>query len=1486
MVFTFFRKLFSQSKTRTPKERINTITKKASLNAALQQTNSERGLNCSQENQPHADSGPGRTYQQSSINRKLSVKRSQSDISVDQSNISQSCSLGKYLEDLVTCQKVECWVEEWEQARFRKSVAESAEWFFTQAEVDNILHRTECESRLLVDKKVAPNLTLKPSSQKRHVELVREVVHTADLKEKTNPHRESPTTSTELSASSVPSEGCVAENDPADGSVRMKPQAKVLTNRLREGQSQFQRKGMISRQSVDGYTISSFTADGSVVPDSYSSGVYAFKEGDNLRSTYKFRGKKPVSSNHFGGKLNETRHKKVRSNQRLAEGQISNVVSSMGKSVVPGQIQAKNFRVGYSDGNRDNIRGNTYIPVLMPSGECGWSVTSSKSGGNQQMGMHPMTDKGTCVYKATPMNQYGGLKKLVHSTSPSKSGILKGAHKLVSPTVSSSVESCLKKPRLVDSGGNQVPLVNATHRSTKSQRLQTKATHSATAQNISRNRRLGHQYSRGKSTGAEDKRLAGNNPNLSAPHMTQVLRRTTRNTHRYSQSQGLNPPAGVVTDLRKTGKGSLNHKARRTSAADLKTKGCSVKGIRKVISTSEVHPSGNRSQNMLSGVNESQGTQGNKAETNRIPMSISTYTAVSLRRLMLRELENSSKYAPFQANNHNGDLFIDLCPHPTAVASDERAKNRKLKVKVFKKELPSQLCSRIRKPLCYSSQAHNDVASGREECKVQPLMQLDELKSYTLSGSTQSVPRKDRVRSAEETSDTFIPSVASEFLHSSSDEQLALKHRPRPGVAPGRGKTAGNKGKEVSSSQIFRKRESEGTDRFEQHETTTAGKEWKRRDQKSDGHNTLEGMTAKKSEEGPRVPDQIVSKTSRSCSNKRYKRKYRTSKRKHLMGRRIRSGLRRNQRHPRRASQCVGVYVRRSPLTGYKKAPIQMTRGTRIPWNFSPRNPALRYYDIRPIESALWPDGRVPDVDQEVPRKLAIQRYKTRWAKCTPETRRYRIRGKHNLIETWMCRRRLNSNEQERKREWPNGSACMYSRKQSLDRNLTETRCSTNEGMGMRRKVEQHTPQSLRSSKTESKNAKTNDFHDTGKFLQAGERARVPSMRCQHSSDKIRGNAVTEKRRKKSPPLWSAVAPRKTSSEFSNGRRRSQSLSNSCKPRQRRGRDHKPTKQERRAQVNPIQGGFRSPTLMDFIAYVSVIPSEIDEMVLPFRACNLLRSYLKDINKLLRTLESEVTDYGEVPLQDDDFAPNVTATVKDKPTKPCHRFDMKKDYKVIHLLHRLRNRLASTKRERRRIDINKSLHRHIVHNLEGDGANRKSSSSVRRSMKAETMSMGQNPENAPCKVRYWQQLLRDIHEPMLSQLLQRLSAVTDRRIYAIEKQNECRIHLDEKTIYCVRGLPCMKLTISSSKRDNVQRALVQLQAQFPNIFKQIIYTERFCGRSLGSRIPTDCKLIFGTQQETSQRHTSSNICHVIPVIEKAKKQKTKPMITLSMPACE
>ena len=234
-----------------------------------------------------------------------------------------------------------------------------------------------------------------------------------------------------------------------------------------------------------------------------------------------------------------------------------------------------------------------------------------------------------------------------------------------------------------------------------------------------------------------------------------------------------------------------------------------------------------------------------------------------------------------------------------------------------------------------------------------PFARLEDFESFSESISLNSQLCDGKAKPEDNTSDTFILSAASEFLHSTSDEQFAFKKKPRPGIATGRrtgtmvevaSVVENVKQTTKSHEQKKGKSENEGTEEkiIEiknvplEISDQTPGFDL---DDTTDVNDTLDidsipsysdVWDADAMREGKDTDDYVHFE----MKNKNIKLKQKQSKhRKHY--RRTQS---KRQRHH-----------------------VSPSLAERPPWNFSTRNLAKQYSDIIPIDSLLWPNGRKPD---------------------------------------------------------------------------------------------------------------------------------------------------------------------------------------------------------------------------------------------------------------------------------------------------------------------------------------------------------------------------------------------------------------------------------------------------------------------------------------------------------------------------------------------
>ncbi|OON19370.1 DnaD domain protein, partial [Opisthorchis viverrini] len=150
-----------------------------------------------------------------------------------------------------------------------------------------------------------------------------------------------------------------------------------------------------------------------------------------------------------------------------------------------------------------------------------------------------------------------------------------------------------------------------------------------------------------------------------------------------------------------------------------------------------------------------------------------------------------------------------------------------------------------------------------------------------------------------------------------------------------------------------------------------------------------------------------------------------------------------------------------------------------------------------------------------------------------------------------------------------------------------------------------------------------------------------------------------------------------------------------------------------------------------------------------------------------------------------------------------------------------------------------------------------------------------DPRPNPRLLAFWQHVLLHSNDSRLLRLIRELRRVKDRRVFAIEMRTNSRIQLKETKIYSVRGVPCMELRIRSDRTENLQRALTQLESDFPKLFKQIIFSERFCVPQGGHRYPNSKEFLLGGY--TPLRHESrlSTICHKVPAVDGATRKSRR-----------
>ncbi|TPP63282.1 hypothetical protein FGIG_02949 [Fasciola gigantica] len=877
-----------------------------------------------------------------------------------------------------------------------------------------------------------------------------------------------------------------------------------------------------------------------------------------------------------------------------------------------------------------------------------------------------------------------------------------------------------------------------------------------------------------------------------------------------------------------------------------------------------------------------------------------------------------------------------------------------------------------------------------------PLLRLEELKSYTLTSSATTHVCDGKSRPEDQTSDTFILSAASEFLHSTSEEQFAFKHRPRPGIATGRKRKPsipppGEEHTSVpfeplavaisenkKSTSLPRKTLSpvqtdtveltnkslveEFDDTWEKHSLDINATEPPVSEDELDAQQTPSNERGQISE--------LPADETESQKPLRTDRPVKTAGKKQPV-----RFLVTQRKRPRRFKRTLGE-------NGTKKTQGKSTTTTgKPPWNISTRNLARQFYDVRPIESILWPDGRIPEVYrlkewlEPYPHQFREKfRLKTKLGSGKIRHKRHQLtrfsQQQSNIALSELYPRRENK---YRKRNW-HGHLYRNLARSGLLR--TRKKLHTKEPSHMvRHKHESSTGYLLKARSTNDPNTEINCGDDLSTVLkhdglrknfhlnegtERGDQVHSKMKNLEHrfrmkslkphferkSKSDIRNQQPLNKkvnttrslvgrprlwsvirRQKKTRPRSRASSPRKTTHLRSRSRSHlskvcnrfpeekpfgpCQLVNDQMKVKFRRRIHHRP-KSEFKRQANRIwkqysynntdeevsqDGEAEHREKVDFFAYVAIIPSEIDELVLPFRACNRLRACLKNIENLLFRLELEVAEMGDDvnansvgnkksirkrKMRETGLGMQKQRTEIDKNTSRNEKEEDEEEeetkrstHQGVKFIERLRHRFQckhSGGSDSARTDL--SLHDSLIVNNSAQENQERTAPSQLSSLTAHSDTI-RWPYLDPERVRFWSDVLKDCKDFRLNRLLEELRNITDRRIFAIEQRTQTRIRLDETIVYSVHGLPCMELRIVAYRVMDLQSALVQLEMNLPRLYRQILFTERFYGDAAPGavyRFPTTNEFIFASAESTACGQPSvSTVRRVIPVIEEARK---------------
>ncbi|KAG5452730.1 hypothetical protein CSKR_202280 [Clonorchis sinensis] len=543
-------------------------------------------------------------------------------------------------------------------------------------------------------------------------------------------------------------------------------------------------------------------------------------------------------------------------------------------------------------------------------------------------------------------------------------------------------------------------------------------------------------------------------------------------------------------------------------------------------------------------------------------------------------------------------------------------------------------------------QTNNGELDYQRIPSIQPLLRVEDLKSYSLTPSTISTHYPGRAKRQDDTSDTFGVSVSTEFLHSTSDENLAHKHRPRPGIAPGRTNDKKTLTKEnvataatavgelvTHTTPVLKESEDklESVALIEQRSSSLEGESM--RDMVDEAilpvfqdelsNDQIENPSVVQTPEPkPEYIKQVSQIPIKRMENKASEEKIRRCTR---------------RRRSRRRTSTSREYRSR------------IQRQAKPPWNSSTRNEALQFYTVRPIESFLWPGGHNPNVSRRLQsharnvfatsRENAIRLLKRIQCENLPG----RYQKKKNRTTRLSQTRDGKEAERGRSKSTTRKKQSNGSRGQWDERQVNFSEFSKRKGRkNTRGRSSSNITSEVKQNKSKSPArdcGHVSHFENKRRSGAASEvkqnESKSPARECGHVSH------FENKRRSGAPNLKSMVSkgflsgPRafRCRKKMGEGSRKPADDKQQAKKdksvdsRPRRWCRHKSTSSKHRGIPDTNRSHFETVQqdgkLVDFVAYISVIPSEIDELVLPFRACNKIHHIWSESKQLLIKLEHE-----------------------------------------------------------------------------------------------------------------------------------------------------------------------------------------------------------------------------------------------------------------------
>ncbi|CAH8873427.1 unnamed protein product [Trichobilharzia szidati] len=783
-----------------------------------------------------------------------------------------------------------------------------------------------------------------------------------------------------------------------------------------------------------------------------------------------------------------------------------------------------------------------------------------------------------------------------------------------------------------------------------------------------------------------------------------------------------------------------------------------------------------------------------------------------------------------------------------------------------------------------NSEKLNDYTSGGLEITARgaelPLVNIEDLISSTLSEDAIKNHYFCIRQPGDDASDTYRFSVLSEFLHSTSDELIAYKHKPRPGLATGRKRihSLENIGKDKSAQENTVTQTAE----FKSNETT---KEYEADsleavDSLPTSFQDMKAYDSPQSKSESTVEPKIIKwESHKSFHRSRYE--YQRPFRYYLQ-----SVLSRDASRRTRVMSSTKFSTASSQLKNKKSGKKNGRSKSRSLSHDKrrkarPMDKSARRQPV--IKSLSRKQSNVKSTDKRSGRINKTKRRKYLQKNKSPR------KGKHNPVKksekTMQQLKKLHRKPNVNLVSKTRGSLISQSDIENSYQKLNKFTSDMNRLYKIRQQIENSKMKPFEFTQTRKAKLKGKTNSDISKAYQS--KSVYNNYDNTYDSQSI--EITTKEKTIRSTPWF------KLHRRTANKKSKSEEISSSSSQAQNQPHNRKKNNSQQKSvnkqvknkkqnnykflrQVNINQrdgdkvnntGYFNEKFVQmknqyDFTAYLTIIPYEIDEIVLPFRANNKIHSKLKQIYSFLGGLDKKLLE---------DMPPHIKSNMKDvndetENTTSSNNISLTNQNRSSYL-----DEVNNRKRTKRKsILLNCFAEGDVKNNVNNNAPSVSAIENTDLSYPTYLPEINQNT------AEFWYKLLYTCNDTRLSNMIDELRQITDRRIFAIECKCKCRIILDEKTIYSITALPCMQLRIVSSELKNVQKALSELENHLPNVYKQLVFTERFhASKSIGSSssLPTTKSFLIKSIPQGIKKPSLSTMQRYIPIIEKTKQMQKR-----------